>query len=321
MDGRIHFDGVELPGEDLILDVSDGRDPAISAHARVAIRRYGNPSGPLVIISGGISSGRRVTGPEGWWRDLVGYGLAVDLHRFNVIGFDFAPLAPADPPGSSSDQARLLAACLPQLGAARAGAWIGASYGGMVGLVFASLFPGRLDRLCVISAADQPTPMAVAWRGLQRRILAFATEQGRPEEGLALARQLAMTTYRSELEFADRFDGRLGEDGLSDVCRYLEGRGSAFKEVMPPERWKVLSEAIDRHRVDPRTVAVPTRLIASMTDRLVPVDDMRALALRLPDLLGFDVLPSVYGHDAFLKETGALAPLITAFLEPLRDPA
>lgn len=321
MDGRIHFGGVEPLGEDLILAVSDDCDPEISAHGRVAIRRYGAVSGPLVIVSGGISSGRCVAGQEGWWRELVGYGLAVDLHRFNVVGFDFAPLAPTDPPASSADQARLIAAILPQLGAARVGAWVGASYGGMVGLAFASLFPGRLDRLCVISAADQPTPMAVAWRGLQRRILGFAIEQGRPEEGLALARQLAMTTYRSELEFADRFDGRIGEDGLSDVCRYLERRGEAFKRAMSPVRWAALSVAIDRHRVDPRTVIIPTRLVASMTDRLVPIDDMRALALRLPNLLGFDVLPSVYGHDAFLKEAGALGPLLTAFLEPLYDPA
>lgn len=158
----------------------------------------------------------------------------------------------------------------------------------MVGLAFASQYPASLDRLCVISAADQPTPMAVAWRGLQRRIVAFAAEQGRPEEGLALARQLAMTTYRSDLEFADRFDGLIGEDGRSDVCRYLESRGGALTKTTTPERWNALSEAIDRHRVDPRTVTVPTRLIASMTDRLVPIDDMRALA-RLPDLLGFDV--------------------------------
>lgn len=317
MDGRIHSGGVEPFGEDWILNVPDDRDPAISGHAQVAIRRYGKASGPLVIVSGGISSGRCVAGEDGWWRDLVGYGLAVDLHRFHVVSFEFAPRTPGDPPASSNEQARLIAACLPQLGAARVRAWIGASYGGMVGLAFASQFPARLDRLCVISAADQPTPMAVAWRGLQRRILAFAVEQGRPEEGLALARQLAMTTYRSDLEFADRFDGRIGEDGRSDVCRYLESRGGAFTRAITPERWNALSEAIDQHRVDPRTITVPTRLIASMTDRLVPVDDMRALALRLPALLGFDVLPSVYGHDAFLKETDALAPLLTAFLEPI----
>lgn len=322
MDGRIHFGGVEPFGEDAFLELSGEGVPAdrtISAHAGVRVRRFGSASGPLVVVSGGISSGRCVAGPEGWWSDLVGYGLAVDLHRFNVVGFDFAPLPPTEPPVSTADQARLIAAILPQLGAARISAWIGASYGGMVGLAFASLFPARLDRLCVISAAHHANPMAVAWRGVQRRIVAFAMEQGCPEEGMALARQLAMASYRSEAEFSDRFDGRIGADGRADVCRYLERRGLSFAKAMPAARWLALSEAIDRHRVDPRTVAVPTALIASMTDQLVPIDDMRALGLRLPEPIGFDVLPSVYGHDAFLKETETLGPLLTYFLEPLCD--
>lgn len=103
----------------------------------------------MVIVSGGIWSGRCVAGPEGWWSDLVGYGLAADLHCYNVVGFDFAPLAPTEPPVSTADQARLIAAVLPQLGASRISAWIGTSYGGMVGLAFPGLFPARLDRLCV----------------------------------------------------------------------------------------------------------------------------------------------------------------------------
>lgn len=322
MDGRIHFGGVEPFGEDAFLELSGdsvAADRTTAAHAGVKIRRFGSASGPLVIVSGGISSGRCLAGPGGWWADLVGYGLAVDLHRLQVVGFDFAPLAPADPPVSTADQARLIAGILPQLGVSRIGAWIGASYGGMVGLAFASLFPARLDRLCVISAADRPHPMATALRGVQRRIVAFAAEQGRATEGMALARQLAMTTYRSEAEFAKRFDGRLAEDGRSDACRYLEARGEAFAAALSPARWRALSEAIDRHEVDPLSVSVPTMLIASITDRLVPVDDMTRLATRLPNVLTFKTVRSVYGHDAFLKESSVLAPLLTTFLEPLYD--
>lgn len=309
-------------GEDLVLTPPSDEGHSggtATAHAAVRVRRFGNRGAPLVVVSGGISSGRRVAGPGGWWNDLVGSRRAVDLNRFCVVGFDFAPASPGDPAVTAADQAGMIAAVLPQLGCARVAAWIGASYGGMVGLAFASQFPVRLGRLCVISAAHGAHPMAVALRGIQRRIVALAADQGQATEGMALARQLAMTTYRSELEFADRFDGELGEDGRADVCRYLERRGQAFADIMAPARWLALSEAIDRHRVDPRTVTVPTALIASMTDRLVPIEDMRVLGLRLPQPVGFDVLPSVYGHDAFLKETGALAPLITAFLEPLCD--
>lgn len=106
MDGRIHFGGVEPFGEDALLERSSEGVPAdrmIAAHAGVRVRRFGSASGPLIIVSGGISSGRFFAGPEGWWSDLVGYGLAVDLHRFNVVGFDFAPLTPTEPPASTED--------------------------------------------------------------------------------------------------------------------------------------------------------------------------------------------------------------------------
>jgi len=46
----------------------------------------------------------------------------------------------------------------------------------------------------------------VAWRGIQRRAVRLGIEAGRPKEGMKIARELAMTTYRTAEEFADRFD-------------------------------------------------------------------------------------------------------------------
>ena len=61
----------------------------------------------------------------------------------------------------------------------------------MVGLAFAELYPDWAEQLIVVSAAHRAHPQATAWRGIQRRILQFAVAAGRPEEGVALARELA----------------------------------------------------------------------------------------------------------------------------------
>jgi homoserine O-acetyltransferase len=293
----------------------DSGKPAPDALFRT--RLYGCQDAPLVVAAGGISAGRIVTGldGEGWWPHIVGHGRAIDLARWRVLAFDFAPLADTETVITTRDQARLVETALDALGVETVYGWVGASYGGMIGLAFAVQSPERLRRLCVISAAHRPSAMGLAWRGIQRRIVAFAAETGRAEEGLALARELAMTTYRGAEEMETRFDRTLDTDGQSDLCRYLIARGRAYPDAMGAARWASLSASIDRHAVAPEAVDVPVTLISSLSDRLTPPSDMRDLAERLPDLVRFAEINSVYGHDAFLKDVDQLSPLLRSFLD------
>lgn len=292
--------------------------------AEVKARLHGRAGAPLVAVAGGISAGRcpHVTpqGDRGWWAEFVRPGGPIDLDRLQVLAFDFAPEAAAAPDRpltiTTFDQARLLALVLDQIGAARLAAFIGSSYGGMVGLAFAELFPERLDRLVVLCAAHRSHPMTTALRGVQRRILSLAADAGRPEEGVALARELALTTYRSADEFAARFDDAAPAEagGLYPVCEYLTSRGRAYAGATSVSRWISLSDSMDRHRVTPERIVTSTTLIGFTTDRLVPIEDLRELAARLPQLERLYEIPSVYGHDGFLKEVVALNPLLRSTL-------
>jgi homoserine O-acetyltransferase len=282
--------------------------------AHIRMRRFGRRNGPAVLVMGGISSGRKLSGPDGWWNDLVGEGAPVDLAEHCALGIDFAPLADARVALTPRTQARLILLAMDELGIDKLHALVGASYGGTVGLSLATLAPERLGALCVISAAHAPSPLAMAWRGVQRRMVEFALEQDRGREGLALARQLAMITYRSGEEFAERFHGILGQDGLSDLDRYLVARGKAYCDTMSPRRWLSLSEAIDRCVVAPEAVKVPTTLVACPTDQIVPMELMTSLAKRLPRFVALHALPSRHGHDAFLKEPERLGGIVRSFL-------
>ena len=308
----------------------------VLAEPRLAWRLAGDPRLPVVVAIGGISAHRRVFDAlhpqQGWWHEVAGPGRALDSTRCCVLGIDYlggTGESTGPPPAlasgasagagartevplslSSYDQAEALRHLFDHLQLSRVQAILGASYGGMVALAFGERYPDRVRRLLVISAADRTHPMATAWRCVQRHTVRFAIEQGCPEQGLELARALAMATYRSPEEFAARFAHsaeRLAGRFVFPVEEYLFACGRKYATRHRPDSFLCLSESIDLHRVEATRIQVPTTVIAVREDQLVPIEDMRALAARLPDARLHEV-SSPHGHDAFLKEPGQLRP-------------
>ena len=292
----------------------------------IGFRQYGDPALPLVIVLGGISAGRNIVGGgegagRGWWEGFVGDGLAVDTSRHSVLGIDWLGGSGAStgplPSVGTRDQARAIIAVLDHLGVERAHAVVGASYGGMVALALGVHYPDRVERSVVISAAHRPHPMATALRSLQRGVVRLGIETGRVNDALGLARGIAMTTYRTTEEFRGRFDAdaRWSPEGARfPVEEYLEQHGRRFARTFSPESFLCLSESIDLHWVDPSAVRTPTTLVAVSSDTLVPTWQMAELHAGLRVEAGWHVVESVYGHDAFLKEVGAMSAIIGAAL-------
>ena len=299
------------------------------AGMRIAWRLVGAANAPVVCALGGISAHRRVCLTDdprhSWWPQIVGPDRPVDSTRHRILSFDYlggssdssGPAAGESfPTVSSYDQAEVLLRLLNHLGLKSLRAIAGGSYGGMVALAFAQRYPERVGHLIVIGAADRANPMATAWRSVQRRIVQFGVECGRAKDGLQLARALAMTTYRSAEEFSARFNGpptRQAESFLFPVEQYLFARGSDYAARYRPESFLCLSESIDLHRVDAGSIFVPTTAIAIREDQLVPLADIRAMVARLP-VARLHEISSVYGHDAFLKESEQMRSIFAAAL-------
>lgn len=302
--------------------VLDLRLPLRHAGVRNVVVRgewVGPAEAPLVVVAGGISANRHVAaGPgnaeAGWWESQVGPGRAIDTTRLRVLAIDWLGAdGSLDAPIDSADQADALAGVLDRLGVARVAAFVGASYGAMVGLQFAARHGQRLDRLVAISGAHRPHPYASAWRALQRQCVALGRSEGAVTQGLALARQWAMLSYRTPEEFAERFDAPavLG-DGVARCAAedYLESCGRRYAARWTSTAFLRLSESIDLHRLDPADVRVPTTVVAIEEDRLVPLSDLQSLVEALGAPARLRVLRSRFGHDAFLKEEGAVAGIL-----------
>ncbi|MDP1696742.1 MAG: homoserine O-succinyltransferase [Xanthomonadaceae bacterium] len=303
--------------------VIHGALEGIAAPFDIRYARYGRADAPCIVVMGGISASRRV---GDWWAAQVGPGKALDTRYYCVLGFDYLSALPTGWSGiSPHDQAAALNALLDALAIERAHALVGASYGGAVALAFAERYPDRLESALVLSMAARPSPMASALRALQRDLLRLGEDLGFQAEAVAMARALAITTYRSDAEFSRRFAGtpeRQGGCWRLPVEGYLRAQGERFARQFDADAYRVLSESLDLHQVDPRQLQTALHLLAVDQDRLVPRADIQALARATG--ASFTCLASDYGHDAFLKEPAAIGDWLAACLRQdlrMRRPA
>jgi len=297
---------------------------------RVAYEWQGGAGAPVLLVAGGISAGRHVAAnaaevAPGWWDAQVGSGRALDPATHRILAIDWIGSdGNLDVPIDPADQANAIAAVLDALGIDVLEAFIGCSYGAMVGLQFAAAHGARLRKLVAISGCDRAHPYASAWRALQRRAVALGALQCDASAGLALARELAMLSYRTPEEFAQRFDApaQVAQGRVRCPAEdYLDACGQRFVERCTTTAFVRLSESIDLQQVDVSAITTPTTVVAVAEDRLVPVEDAYRLVERLRAPTRLRVLRSIFGHDAFLKEGDAIGSLLREALSSARGGA
>ncbi|NVJ60177.1 MAG: homoserine O-succinyltransferase [Gammaproteobacteria bacterium] len=298
--------------------VSDGK---------VAYSIYGDLQQPTVLILGGISASKDVAHKSGdyssgWWDSFVGSEQVINTREYSVLSIDYLggngassnPNADVGTPEgavSTSDQARALAIVLNQLNISQLFAAIGSSYGGMVILSLLQQYPELTQQALVISAADKAHPQSSGLRFIQRQIV----QECGAEKGLALARALAMITYRSPEEFEQRFGAyelNPAKHFSNDLTSYLLSRGRSFAECFNSDAFLRLSESIDLHRVDASKIETPLTCISVVSDQLIPAHTIKHMAQKCG--ANFQSIDSLYGHDAFLKETEKLNVILHSFL-------
>lgn len=283
------------------------------AELELAWQDWGDAAAPVAIVLGGISAGRDI---GGWWGEQCGAGRALDPQRLRLLSIDWIGGADAStgprngvdfPAIDSVDQAHALLALLNHFGISRVAVIVGASYGACVAQQLAALIGSRLGRLVCIGAAHRASPWALALRTLQRAgITAAVDAQGR-EEALKRARQIAVLGYRTPDEFEQRFGDVDAEHG---VLGWLAGHGDRFAARFSAEAFLCLSASLDAHRCEPSAIAIATTVVAFDSDLIAPPRLLQDFATRIAGPVEFVNIASLYGHDAFLKEVGAVAAVL-----------
>ncbi len=232
------------------------------ASLRVAYRHDGpGPAeAPQVLVVHALTGSADAAGD--WWSPLIGPGRALDTSRIgvisaNLLGGRYGTTGPTsidpatgDPYGASfpaistRDQARAQWALLDHLGIERLALTVGGSLGGMVALEVALERPWAVASVFPIAAPAATGPLAIAWNSIQ---IALLDRLG--DEGLDLARRLAMTTYRSEDDFEQRFGRSAEPDGTPSIVSYLRYQGQKLVARFDVDTYRVLVGAMDRHDV------------------------------------------------------------------------
>jgi homoserine O-acetyltransferase len=236
------------------------------------------------------------------------------------------------------------------LGIEQLDAVVGGSIGGMQALTWASMFPERVGK-CVAVGAAPLSAMGLALSHLQRQAIRNDPlwREGQypaddpPVAGLALARAIAMCTYKSAELFGERFarrPNRAGEDptrtllGRYDVSGYLDYQGQSFVRRFDANCYLVVSKAMDTFELGPtpaeeaaalRRILAKVLLVGITSDWLFPPGDVQALAERMRAAgveVRYEELQSAHGHDGFLADAAHLLPLLASWLnEPRRSAA
>lgn len=298
-------------------------------HAKLGWACAGPADASLIVVLGGISAHRRACARDGrgWWQAQCGAGKALDIERYRLLGIDWlggcdASTGPCHgasgqfPAISTSDQARALLLLLNRLGVRRVHLVVGASYGGNVAQQLAALLGERLQHLVLLSAAHRPAQFSLALRHVQRAILDLGADSA---EALALARSLAVLGYRTPESVEQRFGGEVASrdvDGQKrdGVVGWIDHHGRKFVRRFDADAYRCLGRSLDTHEINPEAIRAPTTLFAVREDLTVPLSLLREYAARARacELVEID---SVFGHDAFLKEEGAVAALLQRVLE------
>jgi homoserine O-acetyltransferase len=145
------------------------------------------------------------------------------------------------------------------------------------------------------------------------------SEEHPPKNGLALARMIAMNSYRHPSDFDEKFGRRL-QDGQSqyEVESYLNYQGQKLVERFDAVSYVRLTQAMDSHdirRSRPRFnetisgLTIPIRVVGIDSDILYPAEECLDLATLLPKAQ-YEEISSPHGHDAFLIEFDQLNPII-----------
>lgn len=298
-----------------------------------------------------------------WWPELFSPGGLLSLEDdfvvcINLLGSCYGSTGPGSvnpdsglaygpdfPLVSIRDNVRAQADLLDSLGIRRLRLVLGGSIGGMQALEWAIHDPERVERAAIIGVAPL-SAMGLALNHLQRQAIqndpgwngGYYLPLRPPRQGLALARQIGMISYKSATLLEERFarkPNRNGENpwaldgkgggligGRFDIAGYLDYQGQRFIERFDANAYLAILRTMEtwdplNGSASPKEAFghIRSRLtfVGISSDWLFPPGSVRDFAHMIRSTgvnAEFREMSSGHGHDAFLAEQAELVRLL-----------
>ena len=314
---------------------------------QVGYRTWGEPRAEAILVCHALTGSADA---DEWWGGLFGSTRSFDPERdfivaSNVLGGCYGTTGPTTArPGTDHwygrdfpritirDMVDLQAILLDHLGVESLRLVIGGSMGGMQALEWAAMYPERVKGGVAIGVGANHSAWSVAFSEAQRAAIwadprfldgAYGPDEG-PDSGLAVARMIAMISYRGKANFETRFGRRTVEDEF-EIRSYLRHQGQKLVGRFDANTYLRLVDAMDSHdlargRGDMDQVLAglktPFLTVGISSDILYPATEVEELAGGLPNAR-YQMLHAAQGHDSFLIEMANLDGIVTRFKNDL----
>lgn len=334
----------------------------------VACEQYGELSSygdNAILVCHALTGTAQAGGDQGWWDPLIGPEAAFDTNKYavycsNILGSCYGTTGPTSvdvlsgkpygggfPRISVRDMVKVQHDLMAQIGVKSLVTVAGGSLGGLQVLEWAAQAPEMVRSILPIASGLAHSAWNIGFNEAARQAIRqdpnfrggdYLHDGRAPEDGLALARIIAMISYRSPASFEARF-GRnqpsSGEDreGDYDVESYLHYQGRKLVDRFDGNSYIRITEAMDDFDVGHgrggpvealKGFGGPALVLAIESDVLYPPWQQQLVVDALREngnQVTYAELKSIHGHDAFLMEWDQMEAHIAPFVDAVTAPA
>jgi len=278
---------------------------------------------PVILVNHALTGNSHVSGPDGWWNELIGDDKCIDTRKYSILSFNI--------PGNgydgflienykefvAQDVARAFLEGLKALKINELFAIIGGSLGGGIAWEMVALQPTITQHLIPVASDWKSTDWLIANCQIQEQILKNSSQPVHD------ARMHAMLCYRTPESFKNKFQRSTNEDlNIFNVESWLDHHGHKLKDRFQVSAYKLMNQLLKTIDVTRgregfneilSQVEANIHIVGVDSDLFfTPVENRETYKqlAQVKNNVTYGEINSVHGHDAFLIEFEQLEQLL-----------